>query len=67
MRKGLGFNLFEEIFDKLTQMKALPMVKNVFGLVFAWVFFNCLISRILSDTSINTNITYDNLINRNPL
>ena len=35
MRKGLGFNLFEEIFDKLTQMKALPMVNNVFGLVFA--------------------------------
>ena len=35
MRKGLGFNLFEEIFDKLMQMKALPMVKNVFGLVFA--------------------------------
>ena len=35
MRKGLGFNLFEEKFDKLTQMKALPMVKNVFGLVFA--------------------------------
>ena len=35
MRKGLEFNLFEEIFDELTQMKALPMVKNVFGLVFA--------------------------------
>ena len=30
-------------------------------------FFNYLISRDLSDTSINTNITYANLINANPL
>ena len=43
-------------------MKALPMVKDVFGL-----FFYYIISENLSDTSINTNITYANLINANPL
>ena len=62
-RKGLQFKLFEERFYELTHMKALPMVKNVFGLVFAYVFSNCLISRNLRDTSINTNTTYANLIN----
>ena len=35
MRKGLRFKLLDERFYKLTHMKALPMVKNVFGLVFA--------------------------------
>ena len=34
MRKGLRFKLPEERFYKLTQVKVLPMVKNVFGLVF---------------------------------
>ena len=34
MRKGLRFKLFEETFYRLMHMKALPMVKNVFGLVF---------------------------------
>ena len=43
------------------------MVKNVFGLVFAQFFFNYLISQNLGDTSINTNTTYANLINANPL
>ena len=35
MRKGLQFNLLEERFYKLTHMKALPMVKNVFELFLA--------------------------------
>ena len=47
-------------------MKALLMVKNVFEHVFAWVFFNYLISWNLSDTSINTKINYASLINANP-
>ena len=34
-RKCLRFNLFEERFYNLTQMKALPIVKYVFELVFA--------------------------------
>ena len=67
LRKGLPLKSFEERFCKLTHMKALPMVKNVFGLVFAQFFFNYLISRNLGDTSINTNTTYANLINANPL
>ena len=35
MRKGVRFKLLEERFYKLSHMKASPMVKNVFGLVFA--------------------------------
>ena len=62
MRKGLRFELFEEKFYKLPYMKALSMVKNVFERVFALVFFNDLISRNLSDTFINTNINYANLM-----
>ena len=65
--KGLRFNLFEERFYKLTHMKALPMIKNVFELFFAYVFFNYPISQNLSDASINKNITYANLMNLNPL
>ena len=41
------------------------MVKNVFGLALVSVFFNCLTSPNLRDTSINTNTTYVNLINAN--
>ena len=48
-------------------MKALPMVNNAFGPVFAYVFFNYLISGNLSDTFINKNITYASLIIANPL
>ena len=65
-RKGLQFNLFEEIVYKFTQMRAFPLVKYVFELVFA-VFFNYLFLVNLSDTSINTNITYANLIGAIPL
>ena len=60
-RKGLQFKLFEERFYELTHMKALPMVKNVFELVFAYVFSNYLISRNLRDASITTNTTYESV------
>ena len=43
------------------------MVKYVFELVFASVFFNYIFLRNLSDTSINANMTYTNLIGANPL
>ena len=48
-------------------MKSLPMVKYVFELVFAQVFFNYLFLLNLSNTSINTNLIYANLIGAYPL
>ena len=67
MEKGLRFNLFEERFYKFTHMKALPMMKNVFELFFAYVYFNYPFLQNLSDTSINKDITYANLMILNPL
>ena len=47
-------------------MKALPMVKNVWTCLCV-SFFQLPISRNLSNTSINTDTAYANLINTNPL
>ena len=47
-------------------MKALSMVKNVFELVFA-SFFQLSYLTKTSDTSINKNVIYANVIDANPL